>query len=83
MILYPILAGLLGFVVGALSFAAGRTGCGCLPVVLEPHADGWRVIPAAEYSAIRAMNEITWSEIDQLGAIAERTFGHTWERKPR
>ena len=85
MILYPILAGLLGFTIGALSFAAGRTGrpCGCLPLVLEPPADGWRPATAAEYGARRAMNEITFSEIEALGEIAERTFGHTWERKPR
>lgn len=88
MILYPILAGLLGLIIGTLAFAAGRSTrgrnpCGCLPIVLEPRADDWRGISAAEYGALRAMNEITFSEIDQLGVIAERTFGHVWERKPR
>ena len=84
MTLYPILSALLGVVAVSLGFAAGRAArvpCGCL-VVLEPRADDWRPATAAEYGARQAMGEITFSEIDQLGAIAERTFGHTWERKP-
>lgn len=85
MILYPVLAGLLGFITGALAFAAGRAGraCGCLPVVLEPPADGWRPATAAEYGARAAMEELTFSEIEALGQLAERTFGHTWERNNR
>jgi hypothetical protein len=54
--------------------------CGCLPVVLEPAPDGWRPATAAEYGARQAMHEITFSEIEALGALAERTFGHTRER---
>lgn len=82
MILYPVLAGLLGLIVGALAFAAGRAGrpCGCLPIVMEPRPDDWRPATAAEYGARQAMNVLTFSEIDALGEIAERTFGHTWER---
>jgi hypothetical protein len=86
MILYAILAGSLGCIVSTASYLAGyerhrRKPCTCPPVVLEPRADDWRPATAAEYGARRAMQEITWSEIDQLGAIAEATFGHTWERK--
>jgi len=70
-------------IVAGLGYLAGRTGrqpCQCLPLVLEPRPDDWRPATAAEHGARRAMNNITWSEIDQLGAIAERTFSHTWER---
>jgi hypothetical protein len=81
-ILYPVLAGTLGVIVAALSFAAGRAGraCGCLPIVLEPRADDWRPAGADLYGARRAMAVITFSEIEALGDVAERTFGHTWER---
>jgi hypothetical protein len=54
--------------------------CTCLPVVLEPAPDGWRPATAAEYGARQAMTQITFSEIEALGALAEKTFGHTWER---
>ena len=57
-----------------------RLPCGCRPVVLEPRADGWRPADAAEYGARIAMEELTFSEIEALGQLAERTFGHTRER---
>jgi hypothetical protein len=84
MTLYPILAALVGIAAVSLGFAAGRAArvpCGCL-VMLEPRADDWRPATAAEHGARQAMDRITFSEIEALGEIAERTFGHTWERKP-
>jgi len=57
-----------------------RQPCACLPIVLDPAPDGWRPATAAEYGARQAMEQLTFSEIDALGALAERTFGHTWER---
>jgi hypothetical protein len=29
------------------------------------------------------MSQLTFSEIDALGELAERTFGHVWERDNR
>jgi hypothetical protein len=86
-ILYPVLAAALGSVTAAAGWLAGygygrRRPCRCLPVVLEPRADGWRPATAAEYGARQAMNLITFSEIEALGELAERTFGHVWEQKP-
>jgi hypothetical protein len=82
-ILYPILAAALGLITVSLGYLAGRTGrqpCSCLPLVLEPRADDWRHITPGEYGARQAMTQLTFSEIEAFGEIAERTFGHTWEK---
>ena len=77
MILYPVLAGALGLAAVAWAFLAGRAAREERPPAApEPPAAGWQPSTPAEYSALRAMEDITFSEIDQLGDIAERTFGH-------